>query len=173
MGNKKKKKKKRSSSVWTAKALYDITGQRSSLLPVLILPRFTPCCLFSPSDTFSEPPSVVGICAVSASLSQLLSAARHTDRQTDRAALMPACEHALSAWWSTSGCLLHLVFHYSFILRPEASSEARRAGQRRSRTGPKSRFPHGPSWHRFQAAHISLEYYFSPHTQLEGHPQPS
>lgn len=92
-------------------------------------------------------------------------AACQTD--THRAAVqMPAFEHAPSALQSTSGWLLHLVLHYSFILRTGASSEARRAGQSRSMKGPQSHFPHGPSWHRFQAARISLEYYSSPSTSL-------
>lgn len=56
-------------------------------------------------------------------------------------------------------CFIILLFR-----RPGACREARRAGQRRSRRGPKSHFPHGPSWHRFQAACISLEYYSSPCT---------
>ena len=86
--------------VRTAKALYDITGQRSSLLPILIpFPSLAShCVFFSPSDTFSEPPSVVSSCAVSASLSQLLSAARHTDRQTDRLTELLWCLLVNTRW---------------------------------------------------------------------------
>lgn len=149
---------KKCPKVRQAKPFSDITEQRSSLLPILISRRPS-LHTVSPSDTFSIVVNTVW------SRRLCLSCYLRRVRQTHRAAVqMPAREHVLSAWRPTSGCLLHLVFHYSFILRAGAASEARGAGQSRSRRGLKSHFPHGPSWHRFQAACISLEYHSSPYT---------
>ncbi len=51
-----------------------------------------------------------------------------------------------------------------------ASSEARRAGQSSSRRGPKSHFPHGFPWHRFQARwNISIPIAHSPRVSRKYH----
>ena len=137
--------------VRTAKALYDITGQRSSLLPILIpFPSLAShCVFFSPSDTFSEPPSVVSSCAVSASLSQLLSAARHTDRQTDRLTDWQSCSDA--CLWTRAECLMVDIrmpaascvslFFYSEARGFQWSEESRAAQEQE---GTKESFPPRP-----------------------------
>lgn len=129
------------SLVQIAKPLSDITGQRSSLLPILIpSPSLTSHVFFFPSDTFSQTPSVVNtVWSRHFSLSCYLRCVR----QTHRAAVqMPARKHALSALRQASWCWPHLVFHYSFILRAGAAGEARRAGQ--STMGTEEPFPPRP-----------------------------
>lgn len=124
---------KKHSLVWIAKPVTDIEGKWSSLLHIL-----SPS-LPSLHTVFSLWHPVLSVW----SLHLCLSCYPRRLRQTHRAAVqMPACEHASSVWQPTSGCLLHLVFHYSFILRAGASSEARRAGQSSSRT--KEPFPPRP-----------------------------
>lgn len=137
---------------------------RSSLLSILI--PFPSLILHTlSSDTFPLTSVLNTVWSCHLSFSCYLQRVR----QTHRAAVqMPGWEHVTSTWWLT-GCLLHLVFHYSFIRRTGATTETRRRS--------KSHFPHGPSWHRFQVARISLEYYSSWCTSaithsLEGHPQP-
>lgn len=101
----------------------------------VLSPHFNPFPLFHftqfyPFDIFSETHSVVNtVWPRHLSLSCYLGCIR----QTHRAAVqMPACEYMLSAWQPTSGCLLHLVFHYSFIPRTAAGSEERTAEQSRA-----------------------------------------
>lgn len=123
-----------------------ITGQRSMFSLISIpspLPLFTcrllGCCLFI-SDRFSDS-QCCQCCVVLPSFPQLW------DKQSccsDVFGLLSACEYAPSAWWSTSGCPLRLVFHYFFILQAAASSEGRRAGQSSTRRNRRTISPTAP-----------------------------
>lgn len=108
---------------YVAKPRSVITGQRSSLHLILIpFPSLTSHCF--PSDTFPQTPSVVNTVW-----------SRHLSPSCYQTDTQSCCSDAC-LWRPTSGCLLHLVFHYSFILRAGAASEAsRESGAEQSRAG--------------------------------------